>query len=135
MSTMSTIEQIMQAAPGLSLTVKADDLRAFIREVAEEAVARALRSAPGTVDADGLMSMRECAEYLGSSYCVLREMAIKGEVPFVWLGKKRMFSRKALGDWMERNRVKSNDEIDADAATYCATHRDWLLPASARRAR
>lgn len=135
---MNTIEQLMQAAPGLSLTVRAEDLRAFIRDVVEETVARALRSVAGAAapaDSEGLMSMQECADYLGSSYSVLRKMAADGEVPFVMLGKKRMFSRKALGEWMERNRVKSNDEIDSEAATYCATHRDWLQPASVRRAR
>lgn len=132
---MNTIEQIMQTAPGLSLTVKADDLRVFIRDVVEEAVARALRASPGTPGSEGLMNMKDTAEFLGSSYSVVRKMALDGEIPFVMLGKKRMFSRKALSDWMERNRTKTNDEIDSDAATYCATHRDWLLPASARRAR
>lgn len=33
------------------------------------------------------------------------------------------FDRKEIEDWMRTNRVATSDEIQAQAATYCVTHR------------
>lgn len=55
------------------------------------------RNAPDVLDATG------AAKYLGVSERYLSENARELDIPFREIGRQRLFSRRALIEWVERN--------------------------------
>ena len=66
-----------------------------------------------------LMTTTEAARYLGlkPSYKVMMRRAIPYDKPN---GKLCFFAKEDLDAWLKRVRVKSQDEIDSEAARYLA---------------
>lgn len=68
-----------------------------------------------------VMDIDEAAEYTNSTTSWLYKKTSKGEIPhYKPNGKKLYFKRIELDDWMQRNRIKPNYEIEQEASNRVA---------------
>ena len=51
-----------------------------------------------------LLDYHAAAHYLSLSYWTIRDMASRGEIPFVRAGRRVLIDRKDLDDWILRNK-------------------------------
>lgn len=62
----------------------------------------------------------EAARYMGISLSYLYKLTMRKEIPhFKPMGKVCYFNRIELEKWLQRNRISSNDELNAKAQSYC----------------
>ena len=70
-----------------------------------------------------LMTTTEAGRYVGLEPSYLYKMMMRRAIPYYKPGGKLcFFAKEDLDAWMKRVRVKSQDEIDSEAARYLATH-------------
>ncbi len=63
----------------------------------------------------------EASNYLGISKSYLYKLTSGGKIPYYKpFGKKIYFDKAKLDEWVYRNPIKSNAEIDKEAAKYLA---------------
>ena len=68
-----------------------------------------------------LMTTTEAAKYLGLRPSYLYKLMMRRAIPYYKPnGKLCFFAREDLDAWLRRVRVKSQDEIDSEAARYLA---------------
>ena len=67
-----------------------------------------------------LMTTTEAARYLGLKPSYLYKMMMRRAIPYKPNGKLCFFAKEDLDAWLKRVRVKSQDEIDSEAARYLA---------------
>ena len=74
-----------------------------------------------------VLTMNECALLTGLSKSHIYKLTMKKEIPyFKSQGAKFIyFDKSELEAWMLRNRVKTNDEMEQEAATYCTKNRKY----------
>ena len=71
------------------------------------------------------LTMEDASLLTGLSKSHLYKKVCKKEIPF-WKGqggKLTYFNKNELTEWMLHRRVKTTEEIESEAATYCVTHR------------
>ena len=74
--------------------------------------------------AKSILTVDEAIIFTGMSKSALYRLMSQREIPYSKpLGKRAYFDKADLEEWMMKNRVKSQDEIDAEAAAYIASHR------------
>ena len=67
-----------------------------------------------------VLTSDEASQYMGVSKSYLYKLTMRGEIPhFKPMGKMCYFNRKELEEWLQRNRVKTTDEIGSRAVAYC----------------
>lgn len=67
-----------------------------------------------------MLTSDEAALYMGISKSTLYKWSMSRRVPhFKPSGKLLFFNRLELEDWLQRNRVSTDDEISQQAQTYC----------------
>ncbi len=67
----------------------------------------------------GLMTTAEAAQYLGVKPSYLYKMMMRQAIPYYKPGGKLcFFSRDDLDAWLTSIRIKSQSEIESDAARY-----------------
>lgn len=68
-----------------------------------------------------MMTTTEAARYLGVKPSYLYKMMMRRAIPYYKPGGKLcFFAKEDLDAWLKRIRVKSQDEIDSEAARYLA---------------
>lgn len=68
-----------------------------------------------------VLTVSECAKYMGVSRSTLYKMMMRREIPYSKPnGKMCFFSREELEAWLMSNRVATSDEIRDKAQAYCA---------------
>ena len=68
-----------------------------------------------------LMTTTEAARYLGLKPSFLYKMRMRRAIPYFKPNVKLcFFAKEDLDAWLKRVRVKSQDEIDSEAARYLA---------------
>lgn len=67
---------------------------------------------------DKLLNVEEAAKFLHLAVPTIRSKASRKELPFMKRGKLLYFSQKELTDYLKKGKVKSNDEIEAEADNY-----------------
>jgi len=68
-----------------------------------------------------VLTSTEAAQYMGVSKSYLYKLTMTGAIPcYKPMGKMVYFNRHELEDWLQRNRVSSNDELESKAQEYCA---------------
>lgn len=68
-----------------------------------------------------ILTMEECAAYMGCSKGYLYQLTAKSEIPYYKpRGKYIYFRRTEIDRWMLTNRHSSNDEIERMASAFCA---------------
>lgn len=67
---------------------------------------------------DKLLNVEEAAKFLHLAVPTIRSKASRKELPFMKRGKLLYFSQKELTDYLKKGKVKSNDEVEAEADKY-----------------
>ena len=69
-----------------------------------------------------VMDSNECAEYLGLSVGRVRVLVAKNEIPFFKHANsnRNYFRREDIDNWRANRRVKTNRELEIEAATDAA---------------
>jgi excisionase family DNA binding protein len=88
-----------------------------IRRIADAVVAR-LTEKP--VD---MMELAEAAKYLGVAPSTLQRMTFERDIPYYKPGRKCLFKRAELDQWIAGKRIKTRKEIAGEALAYCEANR------------
>jgi len=65
----------------------------------------------------------EAVAYTKYSKSYLYRLTSSRKIPHFKRGHKVFFDRKRLDEWLRGVSIKSQEEIESEAETYCATHR------------
>jgi len=69
------------------------------------------------------LTLMEAAEFLDFSRSYLYRLTSQGRVPcYKPEGKRVYFDRAELVNWLKRNRIRPQEEIAEEAATYIVNH-------------
>ena len=69
------------------------------------------------------LTFKEAAEFLDFSRSYLYRLTSQGRVPcYKPEGKRVYFDRAELVNWLKRNRIRPQEEIEETAASYIVTH-------------
>lgn len=67
-----------------------------------------------------VLTSDEAARYMGISKSYLYKLTMRQEIPhYKPMGKMVYFNRVELENWIQGNRIATNDEISQQAQTYC----------------
>ena len=69
------------------------------------------------------LDMDEAVGYTKIKKSYLYRLTSEKKIPHYKRDNKLYFDRAELDAWMKQHPVKSDDEIDSEAATYCSTHK------------
>lgn len=71
------------------------------------------------------LSLDELVGYLGIARNTVYQWTSRNLIPHYKVGKKLMFKISEIDNWVlnNKNKVKSNDEIESEAATQIVTNR------------
>jgi len=69
------------------------------------------------------LTIQETSQFINRSVPTIYSLVSKRQIPFYKCGKRLYFSKKELENWIlnQKNRYKSNSEIEADACTRLVT--------------
>ena len=69
------------------------------------------------------LTLKEAAEFLDFSRSYLYRLTSQGRVPcYKPEGKRIYFDRAELVNWLKRNRIRPQEELEATAANYAVNH-------------
>ena len=69
------------------------------------------------------LTLKEAAEFLDFSRSYLYRLTSQGRIPcYKPEGKRVYFDRAELVNWLKRNRIRPQEEIAEEAATYVVNH-------------
>ena len=69
------------------------------------------------------LTLKEAAEFLDFSRSYLYRLTSQGRVPcYKPEGKRVYFDRAELVEWLKRNRIRPQEEIELKAASYIVNH-------------
>ena len=69
------------------------------------------------------LTLKEAAEFLDFSRSYLYRLTSQGRVPcYKPEGKRVYFDRAELVDWLKRNRIRPQEEIEEKASSYFVNH-------------
>lgn len=65
---------------------------------------------------DKPLTLREAAEFTGLSKSTIYKLTCKNQIPYYRpTGGRAYFDRRELREWLLRNRIKTAEEVDAEA--------------------
>lgn len=98
--------------PGyLKLEVRKEDLEAFAQRLIEQAITSKKASAP---DAKEILNVNEAAELTGLARQTLYGMTSQRTIPFFKRGKRILFKRSELEQWLLENRKETLEELKSN---------------------
>jgi excisionase family DNA binding protein len=67
-----------------------------------------------------VLTSDEVARYMGISKSYLYKLTMRGDIPhYKPMGKICYFNRQEVEQWLQRNKVATNEEIEKQAEDYC----------------
>jgi excisionase family DNA binding protein len=102
-------------------------LKEFLREILEPIIDECLERAMNKYinstalepkDESGIFDMKEAAQYLKISKQTLYGMTSKRALSHYKHGHRVYFKKAELDEWINKGKVKTQAEIEADASTY-----------------
>ena len=108
-------------------------LRDFLKEILEpiidDCLERAMNKYINTMtfepkDDSGVFDMIETAKYLKISKQTLYGMTSKRALPYYKHGHRIYFRKSDLDEWINKGRVKTQDEIEGEASNYLLRRRN-----------
>ena len=75
------------------------------------------------VGAKEVLNVEEAALMLRVSKSRVYHLVSSREIPHYKNGKNVLFKKSEIEEWLLRDRIPTNNEIDSKAATYVATHK------------
>lgn len=98
-----------------SLHERIDKIEAALQRLAVEKTEKAEKP---------VLTFEQARQYLGTSKSHLYKLTSQKQIPhYKPEGKKLYFARAELEQWMLRNRVKTEEEIETEAATHIVRKR------------
>lgn len=85
----------------------------------EDLLQQLLQQEPPVVEenfSNQLMSVEEVAKYIGLSKPTIYTMKSNKDIPFIKTGKKLLFRRKDIDEWLNKHRYRTKDEIYEEAS-------------------
>lgn len=74
-----------------------------------------------------VLTSEEAAKYMGVSKSYLYKLTMRQEIPhYKPKGKMVYFNRKELEQWLQSNRISTDEEIEQKAQSYCMRKRGRL---------
>lgn len=71
-----------------------------------------------------VLTSNEAASYMGVSKSYLYKMTMERQIPhYKPMGKMMYFNRQELEQWLLRNRVSTQEELEEKAQAYCLNHK------------
>lgn len=68
-----------------------------------------------------VLTVSECARYMGIAKSSLYKMMMRGEIPYSKpTGKTCFFDRREIEQWLMSNRMATADELQDSALKYCS---------------
>lgn len=78
-----------------------------------------------TSPVSNILSITQAAEYLCLSKSSLYKMTSQRLIPFYKVSKKVYFNRVELAEWIDRHKVKTQEEIEQEAILYLSKTRNY----------
>ena len=75
------------------------------------------------IAAKAVLNIDDVAYLTGFKKCTIYEMTSKNEIPHSKKGGRLFFGKADIEDWLMKNRVATEAEMQSKAATYIATKR------------
>lgn len=69
------------------------------------------------------MSLDEVVQYTGYTKNYLYRLVMTHQIPYYKRGNRLFFEHREIDKWILGQRVRTQDELDVEATTYCATNR------------
>lgn len=69
-----------------------------------------------------VLDLDEAVLYTGYSRGYLYKLTSTRQIPHFKKARKLFFNRAELDEWLQEQRIKTDEEIDSEATTYCKTH-------------
>ena len=98
-------------------SLSSEELKAIIREVLTEIMNPADGISPSGSEPE-LMTVKEAAKFTGLAVTTLYEKTSKRTIPHFKKGKRLYFRRTELEEWIVTGRVKTQEELEAEAAEH-----------------
>jgi excisionase family DNA binding protein len=96
-----------------------DELKELIRETVRETLLEVLPQAHKQKESfPDVLNVKEAAKYLKLQIATIYEKTSRRIIPHFKKGNKVYFHRPELESWIRSGRVKSQDEIKSEAASY-----------------
>jgi excisionase family DNA binding protein len=92
-------------------------------EILKQIDERLIRIEKMLIEQKTTLDMDEAVEYTKIKKSYLYRLTSESKIPHYKRGNKLYFDRTELDSWMKQHPVKTEDEIDSEAATYCSTHK------------
>lgn len=91
------------------------EIRKIIREECQRAMDAKQSIAPET---DDFLSIEKVSEFLQIPIATLYDYTHKKKIPFSKVGRKLLFSKKELLEWMKSNRKRTKQEMEIEAEIF-----------------
>ena len=110
------------------ITLK-DFLKEILEPIIDDCLERAMNKYINTMtfepkDDSGVLDMNETARYLKISKPSLYGMTHKRMLPYYKHGKRIYFRKNEIDEWINKGKVKTQEEIEADASNYILRRRN-----------
>jgi len=101
------------------IDVTLEQLQSLIKNTVQQCIADALPE-QNRPEKDELLTVQQAADFLNLTVPTIYTKVSKNELPFMKRSKRLYFSKKELTEYLKKGRVKTNDEIEAEANEYLA---------------
>jgi excisionase family DNA binding protein len=101
------------------INISEDDFKNFLKQALSEILSEAHKGNPfiQPVQAD-IMNIKEAAEFLRLKVSSIYEKTHLKLIPHIKKGNKLYFSKHDLEAWLASGKIKTNSELQGDAANY-----------------
>ncbi len=105
--------------------LNADELRVELKNIFRESIDE-IKKLPTPAPLPDRLTLNEACELTGQSKSQVYKLTMQGEIPFQKFGRKLVFSRKALLQWIEDRTTSSSSTEDEISNKLAATGRKRL---------
>ena len=93
-----------------------EEFKIFLKQAISEIIGEGLTQVKNIIP--DILDVKQAAEFLRLKITTLYEKTSEKTIPHFKKGKKLYFKRDELQEWVLEGKVKTNDEIESQAATY-----------------
>ena len=93
-----------------------EEFKVFLKQAISEIFGEGLTQVKNIIP--DILDVKQAAEFLRLKITTLYEKTSEKTIPHFKKGKKLYFKRDELQEWVLEGKVKTNDEIESQAATY-----------------
>jgi len=93
-----------------------EEFKVFLKQAISEIIGEGLTQVKNIIP--DILDVKQAAEFLRLKIATLYEKTSEKTIPHFKKGKKLYFKRDELQDWVLEGKVKTNNEIESQAASY-----------------